>query len=1639
MSPEQNKIMGYFIQEAQQHLNTIEQCLLDLTSTLADADQISEMFRGAHSIKGGAAMLGLKSIQQIAHGLEDSFKILKEVPVDVDRTLESLLSEAKDSLKTLLAHLSSSKGLSEQDAAQISSKAKPTIAKLMTHLESLTEKAPVVSHSDGSRTQPKARAAPVEPAPTLAEPVSVNQPTLEEDSALQLIFKSDIPKLLQHMLETFKQRDGAASRQHLGEICRNLRQAGELYELREWSELIQIVTLSCQNSQKTYHALAPVILKEIKQARQLVLTGKATEIQASQELKLLSRTVEPEQSLTDRDPTNLKQETLITMTPNSHDPADWVSEELEPIQNSLSNSTQNESPSLNSQRTHVSKKNYKASSLEKTKGPEVGAAELNTLADLFEEIEITGWDEEIFKDREDNLSLEIIANDSSESNENEEDFSDLLLFDSDEINGEPSSSVSHLTEFEENNEEDFLDEISRLTVESSQSNSSQSDPAMESLTGEVDDSFEDLINLDDLNDYSEKTSSSSQFEDLNSLFDEASDEELDLNWQNEMESLDVPPASEDLDMLLDLEDPDLPEALNSDALEKSGSIAESSNLLEPLKSQENLNQVEDDLDLIFSELSELEKNEQPMDSDFEGILSIDASANLDEEVNYDDLFSIDDSTSNLEINRQNQSLDSATESLEDLFGDLPDSEENNLDRSSVAEATESLESLFKDLPETNDNKLELSIPSDGGTSEDFADIFGEDEPDLESFATPVSQSEAEEELEDWLNLNLVETEEEEPKNPDFSDLENLFDEEFSSDDRPGTVAQIQSETEAFFEDDLGLNVETRNFASLQLADESALELSIAQTDATDLDALLELPFDRSNESELDIFDRSPIESESTSNGTTPAETFDDAFNDLESMLDRDAHQSTSSTVEFAELEELLDESSGSLTVDFVELEAFLAQKPSRDFQPLWFTELQELLGEDKSESPDLSISPQKESVKAVEENQEVEATLPVKEKSAAASTSRVGGNYETMRVPVKQLDNLGNLIGELVVNRNTLEQDQERMRQFLDNLLHQVQNLTDVGQRMQDLYERVLLEIALLSSRHNHFMPEGTQQMPQMAHSTGHDLSVFEMDKFTPFHTQAQEILELIVRVRESASDIEFLVDETDQVTRQLRQVTNKLQEGINRSRMVPFAQIADRLPRGVRDNSIKFGKQVELMVEGSETLIDKMILENLNDPMTHLVNNALAHGIEVPEERQRKGKSSTGKITVRAFHQGNQTVISVSDDGAGIDAERVKAKALDKGLITPEEANTLSRLEVYDLLFAAGFSTKDKADDLAGRGVGLDVVRTNLSSIRGVVNIDSTLGKGTSFTIRVPLAFSISKALICISDRARIAFPMDGVEDMLDVPRDKIQTESEEETFIPWRDTMLSFRNMRELLVYHRHLGRGSVFGGNAEEDIISVVVLRSAGNYLALQVDQVLGEQEIVIKQLEGPVPKPIGIAGATVMGDGRIVAIADVLELIDLAAGRISDKASSIWEQTSHRLSEEAVIQEQTTVLIVDDSITVRELLTMTFNKAGYRVEQARDGQEAWEKLKSGLPCNIVLCDIEMPRMDGLELLSRLQKDSQLSHLPMAMLTSRGAKKHMQMAVDMGARGYFTKPYLEEALLEAASRMLKGEVLVASASEV
>ncbi|OKH19621.1 chemotaxis protein CheA [[Limnothrix rosea] IAM M-220] len=663
--------------------------------------------------------------------------------------------------------------------------------------------------------------------------------------------------------------------------------------------------------------------------------------------------------------------------------------------------------------------------------------------------------------------------------------------------------------------------------------------------------------------------------------------------------------------------------------------------------------------------------------------------------------------------------------------------------------------------------------------------------------------------------------------------------------------------------------------------------------------------------------------------------------------------------------------------------------------------------------------------------------------TARSRTAKPKAFEQTMRIPVKQLDNLSNLMGELVVNRNSLEQSQEKLRQFLDSLVGQVQKLSDIGGRMQDLYERSLLERSLLASRsqNDHRASRGAMggfdsKSTMGGSSSGQDYDPLEMDQFTGFHLLSQEMIELVVRVRESSSDIEFLVDDTEQVARNLRQVSTQLQEGLTKSRMIPFAQAADRLMRPVRDISNKLHKKAILEVEGRDALIDKMILEQLYDPLTHLINNAITHGIERPDVRTNLGKSPTGKISLKAFVQGNQIVISVADDGAGINPDVILRKALEKGLATPGQVRNMPQQEIYDFIFHPGFTTKDKADDFAGRGVGMDVVRNALGGIRGTITIDSVLGRGTNFIIRLPLTLNICKALCCLNRHARIALPMDGVEDMQDFTPEQIEVQ-EGRKYITWRNSRLRLHPLNNLLTHQRRLSRTS-YGGAADSDQIPVVILRSAGNLLALQVDQVIGEQEIVIKQIEGPIPKPAGISGATVLGDGTIMPVADVLELLELAAqGRVR-KASS-WQETMPPQDIPQNFAADPMVLIVDDSITVRELLSLSFTKAGYRVEQARDGQEAWEKLRGGLLCDLVFCDIEMPRIDGLELLSRIQKDPNLAQIPVAMLTSRGADRHRQVAAQLGASAYFTKPYLEEALLDAALKMREGEVLLPGSTRV
>jgi chemotaxis protein histidine kinase CheA/ActR/RegA family two-component response regulator len=666
----------------------------------------------------------------------------------------------------------------------------------------------------------------------------------------------------------------------------------------------------------------------------------------------------------------------------------------------------------------------------------------------------------------------------------------------------------------------------------------------------------------------------------------------------------------------------------------------------------------------------------------------------------------------------------------------------------------------------------------------------------------------------------------------------------------------------------------------------------------------------------------------------------------------------------------------------------------------------------------------------VEAPPEVPKTPPAHQEvqfSAPSRTASAANTRRTMRVEVRLLDGLNNMVGELVINRNSLETQQIRMRQFLETLQSRTQQLNRVSQSLAEHYDKTVLGIAAGGTMNSNAVPSSGAQ----ASYDDRSFDALEMDQYTAFHTISQDIMELIVRVKEVASDIEFVTDEADEATRQLRYISTQLQDGLNQIRMLPLAEIADRLPRAVRDLSIGLGKDVDLVLEGRDTLIDKAILEELYDPLTHLVTNALMHGLEAPEVRAQVGKPAKGRIEVRAYHQGNQTLIAVSDDGKGLDAVRIREKAIERGLITAEESQKMSDVELYPLIFMPGFSTASQVTEIAGRGVGLDVVQSHLTRMRGTITIDSRQGQGTTFTIRLPLTLSISRAVLCMHNQSSVAIPLDGIEEMVEMPTDQIFTR-DEQTYVRWRDQELRFIPLIDLLPYYRVGLYGNERVPLTQSTSASTVILRSGETYLAIQVDGFLEEQEIVIKQLRGPVQRPVGIAGATVLGNGKVLPIIDVLELIGIATGQTMLMP---WANLPEPTASSAPSQK--TILIVDDSITVRELLSMTFMKVGYRVEQARDGQEAIEKLRSGLNCDAVFCDVEMPRMDGFEFLAQVQKDRLLNHLPVAMLTSRSADKHRQTAFQLGAKGYFTKPYLEDELLQGVQRLLKGEKVESAAS--
>ncbi len=643
-------------------------------------------------------------------------------------------------------------------------------------------------------------------------------------------------------------------------------------------------------------------------------------------------------------------------------------------------------------------------------------------------------------------------------------------------------------------------------------------------------------------------------------------------------------------------------------------------------------------------------------------------------------------------------------------------------------------------------------------------------------------------------------------------------------------------------------------------------------------------------------------------------------------------------------------------------------------------------------------------------------------------SEQIDKSFEKMvRVPSAQLKQFNNLFEELILERNSINlrlQQLENITLLMRQRMHQIERSND---NLKQWYDRASVEGFLrsrsrLSPERAEYLRSTTEQPLKngvdSVSNTTDGFDALEMDRYSDVHLICQEQIETIVQLQEVTTDIELGLQEMNQAVRNFNHTTKLLQGNVTRTQMVPFAEIVKRFPRVIRDLNLQFGKQVQLKIKGEKTLIDRSVIETLSDPLTHLLRNAFDHGIEDAATRIAAGKPPEGTITIEASNQGTQTVITISDDGGGISFDKIRDRIREMEI--PEEyIAQMSDGEILDSIFEPGFSTAQQVTQLSGRGVGMDVVRTNLREIRGDVKVDTELGKGTNFTLTIPFSLSILRVAIAEKSGILFAIPANSIRELLHFQPEEV-TIVEDSKQVAWNKDNIPLVPIEKTLIFRR-ANNSLNLTGNPLIDRTMALVVESNSGFAGLEISRFWGEQEATIRPIESPLPLPAGVVSSMVFGDGKVIPLIDPAQLVEACLKR--NKIPQEQEPQSSLLE----VSSQT-ILIVDDSINVRRYLSLNLEKAGYKVEQARDGQEAVDKLLGGLAVQGVICDIEMPRLDGYGVLEELKERAEFENLPIIMLTSRSNEKHRKLAMNLGASAYFSKPYNEQELLQKLAEIVE-----------
>jgi len=627
---------------------------------------------------------------------------------------------------------------------------------------------------------------------------------------------------------------------------------------------------------------------------------------------------------------------------------------------------------------------------------------------------------------------------------------------------------------------------------------------------------------------------------------------------------------------------------------------------------------------------------------------------------------------------------------------------------------------------------------------------------------------------------------------------------------------------------------------------------------------------------------------------------------------------------------------------------------------------------------------------------------------------------KSVRIALDRLDSMMNAVGELVINRTRMLGRLSELERLAEVLNFSKGRMSEKIGEFQEKYEFSRLTSTFASSFSSYGLSGGFGDAAEF--------SELEMDRYDDYNILSRSLTEISADVTEVLTQLDGFVRRVDSDIDEFTELAHRLQDEITQARMVPIGNLYSRISRTVRDAAKAAGKQVELSLIGAETELDNSIIQQISDPLIHLVRNAVAHGLESTEQRYNAGKTDHGNIAVRAYHRGNHIYVEVEDDGGGIDYDRVRKTALEQGLYSAEQAERLTDRELLELLFHPGFSTAERKSELAGRGVGLDVVRANLTVLNGEIDVDTQKNVGTRFTLKVPLTLIISQALFVRCGDMSFAFPLSFVEEIRRVPAGTIEDVGGK-LLTKVRDTLT------EVIRLDTQLGLPAAEPING---FYHLVIVSVAGRSVGAIVEEVIRKDEIVIKNLGEYLRNVKLFPGATIAPDGSLILLVDVNRLV---AGESIERRPLMTNATAARIfspgaaavaageiPESAIepIKQEKLIILADDSISVRKFVGRMLEKAGYRVRLAGDGLEALE-IALQTPCDLIITDLEMPRTNGYELIMHLRQNPETKKIPVMVVTSRAGAKHRERAVKEGAAAFLTKPVQDEQLIAAVTSLI------------